>query len=181
MKIRSILFGLILLGLSSSVIAMPITGSTLFFGVYKHNGTSLFNATQFSLGPVLTIGSKTLAPLTGFRVIFNPFNLNVGTSQVLWQQTIGNILYQYTLSGPLYSTSTSNSRTIAGTGLLSITGYHSTSYNFAFTTQIGSIGKYSSFSASSQIPEPMPLALIGIGLIGIGLFSRKRNEVQTYT
>ena len=185
MKIRNILFGLILLGVSSSVIAVPITGSINFSGGVTTNTGNILTATVFTFNNPITVTSATLAlaPLATFGSVLynNPLNIN-SLPALLWQQFVAGTGYIYSFNLASITTNTTAFgifRLISGSGSLNIAGlgspYTTTAATWTLSSQVGGSTTFSFSASSTPVPEPMPLALVALGLIGIGFFSQKRE------
>jgi len=99
-------------------------------------------------------------------------------SQVIWDINNNGLLYSFTLTSVnVVGGDSGNFSTLqlAGTGVFSITnsdgsyaGYDDTSGSWIYTQSGGSF-------SSQSVPEPGTLALLGMGLLGIGAIRRIRK------
>ncbi len=95
----------------------------------------------------------------------------------LWVVTSGSNTYSFDLTKVLSNTQSPGFLNIYGVGTLHATGYDDTSGEWWFTAQ----GNVASVTFSStNVPEPSVLALIGIGILALGLvgFGRRGRSMQ---
>jgi hypothetical protein len=176
-KFNKLLVAVGLFALAGTAIAMPIDGSIGFGGGYKHNGTSLSNATTITptdatvqgniTGDFYSAGIKAGDTATYAAFTFNPFN---GPQVDLWQAgrfsfdlNAINVDYQ-----GKYALALSGNGTIKST----IAGLDDTFGNWSFTANAAG----SNFTWSSgTAPAPGIALLMAMGLAGISVASKMRK------
>lgn len=179
-KFTNLILAFALFAVSGVASAIP-TGNVVFFGGLTPDTSSVTDADVFTFGNVLAVAaSGDFSPMTGNSVTWS----NLDTTQPfvavspLWTLDLAGTIYSFDLNnisfdsrfdGPLVG-----SRTINGTGEMSISGLGTTFGDFLFSTQDISVGGTFSFSAANA-PEPAITLLLATGLIGFG-FARKMRK-----
>jgi hypothetical protein len=90
----------------------------------------------------------------------------------LWTLTSGGKTYDFDMTSITSVTETS----ISGVGELGATGYDDTLGVFQLTTQSGS--GVLSFSATSAVPEPGTMMLLGLGMFGLAVYGKRRMNKE---
>ena len=93
----------------------------------------------------------------------------------LWSFTAGTSNYSFTMSTISIVSQTSNTISLEGAGIASITGLDDTGGEFSLT--LNQNGKAFSFSSSAaMVPVPPAVWLFGTGLLGLAVAYRYRRE-----
>ena len=95
----------------------------------------------------------------------------------VYTASFGGVSTSFTLTSLTSVSSGANFLNLEGGGTLTLTGFDPTPGTFFLSAQ-GPQGMNVSFSATSlasSVPEPASLAIIGAGLLGLGLTRRKRS------
>lgn len=177
---------LLALGLATSAVAIPITGSISFNGTPNFDSSPLSGATA-----ILSYDSAYIAFIqqTGdyaslpnlLPVTFSPFVFSPPTQSVnpLWTFDYDGLTYSGRTTSMVSSfNAASNIWNFGGSGVLSITGYDDTVADWNFSA--GRIGNSFYFgSAAAAVAPPVPdtggtMLLLGLGLGGIVIAGRSR-------
>jgi len=180
---------------SNFVPVSPNTGS--YAGTTSVTQNSLIGPP--TLSPNLTNWATFTGPAGG-PIIFDLHTLNagVGTAAACLSNTVGNVCTLSGNSGVTITQISQNSVSISlsGTGVAytgtSASGSTATVVSFtsqnnvpgtitqiiaAISTGAGFTNSVSAtFDSTSAIPEPMTVSMMGIGLLGLGLISRRRKK-----
>ena len=186
-KFTHALTALTLLVMSSSAAAIAIQGGINIGGSASvlSNGTNS-TGLDFNCGPTCGGAVNMFPPPTGAFAGLGGVSTNTGLtlhsflysnipSQVIWDINANGLLYSFTLTNVrVISGDTGNFSTLVlrGSGIFNITGagsnYDATPGTWTFSNSV------TSFS-SHTIPEPTIIALLGLGLVGIGAVRRMRK------
>jgi hypothetical protein len=194
-KFTSSLAGICLLIFSSTASAVAITGTINIGGgskVQSSGGYSTgldFNCAIYCGGSVnmfppptgdfAGLGGLSTGPAGGLT-LYNFLYTSI-PQQVIWEINDGSLLYSFTLASiQVVSGDSGNFSTLvlSGTGYFDITnadgsdaGYSTTGGDWVYSQSGGSFS-----SQSSSVPEPGTIALLGLGLLGIGIANRVRKS-----
>jgi len=167
-----------------TAVATPITGAISFSGTSVQDDGNLLYATAFTgLTNVVvsaTGGIGDYAPaLSGQSVTFKPFSFRGEFTPIipLWTFDVAGKTYSFDATGLAIIGDSPETITMYGPGMAYITGFDDTPGTWYFSAN--NAGGTASFSASTDVtavPEPGTMLLLGMGLVGVGTFSRRKHK-----
>jgi len=168
---------------SAQAVAVPITGEVFTEGRFRTDTGDLATATWLTFPNAWTVsGTGAYSAVNGNRreVTYRSFTFNPGLSSPvdpLWSFTVGTDTYSFVMHSVSVAAQSATELSLIGQGMLYITGYDPTPGIWEFTASnmcgtAACIGRFK-FSADSSVSEPGTLALLGLGLLGLGLARRR--------
>ena len=171
-----------LAGFTSAGSAAPIApGSVVSFSDgadYTSNSITFLNSgsanipTNAASGSFAGFAAGCIGCATFSSFTFAPFT----NPTSVYTANLGALYTSFTLTSLISATSGANFLNLQGDGTLTLSGFDPTPGIFLLSAQ-GPQGVNVSFSATSisnSVPEPASLAILGAGLVGLGLGRRKR-------
>lgn len=175
-----VLASVFLLGaLAGTAYAGPIVGSVAYSGAVTPNaGLDTATFLDFTSPAGTVIGEGSLAGLTGVGTLsledltISPF----AGPALVWTDIATAAGFTFNLNTLSILEQNATFLKLSGTGVLAGTGFDDTDAVWALTTQVIGTGAITTFSASSSVPEPSTLTLLGLTLFGLGLARRIRTR-----
>lgn len=168
---------------ASQASAIPIIGEVFTDGRFTTDTGDLASATYLGFTNAWTAGgtgSYEAANGSRLAVQYNGFTFNPSLSapvDPLWWFTDGSLDYSFVMNSVTIVSQSVNELTLFGLGTLYITGYDPTPGVWEFSASCWSpdcIGRFK-FTTETSVPEPGTLALLGLGLLGLGLARRRKT------
>jgi hypothetical protein len=191
---KTLLTGILALGMVVAAHAVPITGSIDMSGTATLNSTFLGSATAATAFSGATVGGSptgTFAGTFGASVTWSGFSWpsNVLVAP-LWTFVSGANTYSFDLASVSISSQTNSFLNLMGSGTLHVTGFDDTPGLWSFTISNPGGGAHPNFVftfANSQTAAGVPdggmtVALLGIAFVGLeGLRRKLRSSRQKFS
>ena len=185
---KTLLTGILALGMAIAAQAIPITGSIDMSGTATLNNTLLGSATAATAFSAVTVGGTptgSFAGTSGASVTWSGFSWpsNVLVAPLWTFMFLGNI-YSFDLAHVSVASQDNSFLNLMGSGTLHVTGFDDTPGLWSFTISNPGGGPHPNLEftfANSQTAAAVPdggmtVALLGIAFVGLEVLRRKLHS-----
>jgi hypothetical protein len=162
---------------AAPAVAAPINGTL------NIEGLGNFSPTQITFaGPAAVLAGGTTGDFTSFApcvscvTMTSPLTFVPFTPGTIYNGTSGAVNTTFTISSEITApVVTATTLTVQDNGTATLSGFDPTPGIWVFTMNQVSGKTVGSFSSTTEVPEPLSLALLGTGLLGLGI-ARSRGR-----
>ena len=167
------------LALAAPAMAIPISGELDVAGRFGTNTGNLGTASTLTFSIAYATGSTGVyTPIAnGTLIDYHSFTFNPSLAapvNPLWTVTVGGNTFSFVMNSVDVVQQSSSLLSLVGSGTLYATGYDPTPGIWEFAGWQTESGRLKFTADSADVPEPGTLALLGLGLLGIGFARRGR-------